>query len=119
MITMIKPRLALCLSLVLIAATSRPALACTVFVVEGQGELVVGRSYDWSFGEGMAVVNKRGQKKTALEYWGERGSDRLASWTSRYGSVTFTQYGRDIAFAGINEAGLSVHEQWLDEASYP
>lgn len=92
--------------------------ACSVFCIDTCGLLVTGRSYDWSFGEGLVIVNKRGQLKTALTYWSE-SRDNLASWTSKYGSITFVQYGRDIAFDGMNEAGLVVSELWLEESVYP
>ena len=42
-------------------------------------------------GDGLLVVNQRGMVRTALVGPG----DRAAKWTSRYGSVTFNQYGRD------------------------
>jgi penicillin V acylase-like amidase (Ntn superfamily) len=100
------------------AASAQYAAACSVFCADGGGQLFVGRGYDWRFDEGMIVVNKRGQAKTAFVYAGE-GRDGLASWTSRYGSVSFVQYGRENAFAGMNEAGLTAHEQWLDGSKYP
>ena len=31
-----------------------------------------------------------------------------ASWVSKYGSVTFNQYGRELPTGGMNEAGLVV-----------
>jgi choloylglycine hydrolase len=92
--------------------------ACTVFCIDSEGMLVTGRSYDWSFGEGYIMINKRGQFKTAFTYW-EENKNNLASWTSKYGSVTFVQYGREIAFDGMNEAGLVVSELWLEESVYP
>jgi choloylglycine hydrolase len=92
--------------------------ACSVFCIDKNGVLVTGRSYDWSFGDGYIIVNKRGQFKTAFRYW-EESSNNLAAWTSKYGSITFVQYGREIAFDGMNEAGLVVSELWLEETVYP
>jgi penicillin V acylase-like amidase (Ntn superfamily) len=92
--------------------------ACSVFCIDKNGKLVIGRSYDWDFGEGLIIVNKRNQLKTAFTYWNE-DRNNLASWTSKYGSITFVQYGRDIAFDGMNEAGLFVCELWLEETRYP
>jgi choloylglycine hydrolase len=40
-------------------------------------------------------------------------------WTSRYGSVTFNQYGREFPSGGINERGLVVELMWLDATEYP
>lgn len=75
---------ALAIGLCLLLATlflQSACLACTVFCLEADGGLVVGRSYDWGFG-GMVVVNKRNQTKTALVYWGESRKN-LARWTSK------------------------------------
>jgi penicillin V acylase-like amidase (Ntn superfamily) len=33
---------------------------------------------------------------------------RPAVWTSKFGSVTFNQYGREMPFGGMNEAGLVI-----------
>ena len=94
------------------------ARACSVFCIDKGNELVVGRNYDWGFKEGLIILNKRNHQKTAFFYWGENSSN-LATWTSRYGSITFNQYGRDIAFSGMNETGLVVSELWLNETRYP
>jgi penicillin V acylase-like amidase (Ntn superfamily) len=59
------------------------------------------------------VVNKRGVARTA------DGGDRPARWTSRFGSVTFNQYGRDFPSGGMNEAGLVIELMWLDGSRYP
>jgi penicillin V acylase-like amidase (Ntn superfamily) len=94
------------------------ATACSVFCVERGGEVIVARNQDWPFDEGILVVNKRGHAKSALAYRGE-STENLATWTARYGSITLVQYGRDVDFAGVNEAGLVVHQQWLDGTRYP
>jgi penicillin V acylase-like amidase (Ntn superfamily) len=108
----------LLLALLIVLISPSSGLACSVFCIDRDNQLVVGRSYDWSFGEGMVVVNKRHQLKTAFRYWSESASG-LAQWTSKYGSITFVQYGREIAFDGMNEAGLTVHELWLEQSRYP
>ncbi len=92
-----------------------PALdACTTFCLR-QGRPVFGKNYDWSVGDGLLVVNKRGVAKTAMAAPGQRP----ASWASKYGSVTFNQYGREFPHGGMNEAGLVVELMWLDAARYP
>ncbi len=91
---------------------------CTVFCLENADNLIVGRNYDWNFGGGMLVINKKDQVKTAFAYSGEgKSTNNLARWTSKYGSITFG-YGREIAFSGINEAGLTVDVLWLDQTQY-
>jgi penicillin V acylase-like amidase (Ntn superfamily) len=90
-----------------------PAAACTTFCLRGGGRVVFGKNYDWNVGSGMLVVNQRGVARTA-----DVPGDRPASWTARFGSVTFNQYGRDFPNGGMNEAGLVVELMWLEEARY-
>jgi penicillin V acylase-like amidase (Ntn superfamily) len=93
----------------------REAAGCTTFCLRGGSGAVFGRNYDWNIGHGLVVVNKRGVEKTALLPPGERP----ARWTSRFGSLTFNQYGREFPTGGMNEAGLVVEVMWLDETRYP
>lgn len=99
----------------LAALLAHPAVACTTFCFRSPGGVVFGKNYDWSIGYGLVVVNKRGVAKTAaLE-----ATDRPASWTAKYGSVTFNQFGRDTPNGGMNEAGLIVELMWLEDTKYP
>ncbi len=41
------------------------------------------------------------------------------SWVSRYGSITFNQYGREMPSGGMNEMGLVVELMWLNDTEYP
>ena len=41
------------------------------------------------------------------------------SWVSKYGSITFNQYGKEFPTGGMNEKGLVVELMWLDETQYP
>ena len=90
-------------------------LACTTFCLERDGRIVFGKNYDFGIGYGMLVVNKRGVVKSSLV----TPPDRPARWTSRYGSLTFNQFGREFPSGGMNEAGLVVELMWLDAAKYP
>lgn len=92
-----------------------PASACTTFCLRDGGRIVFGKNYDWSVGDGMLVVNKRGVARKA----DAEGDPRPASWVSRYGSVTFNQYGRDFPSGGINEKGLTIELMWLEGSRYP
>src|SRR5438309_5840940 len=65
--------------------------ACTTFCLVGKGEVLFGRNYDWTIGDALLLVNKRGVAKTATII----DSDNGAKWVSKYGSVTFNQYGRE------------------------
>src|SRR6186713_884088 len=101
-------------SLLLIAAVSgRDVSACTTFCYADGGTLVFGRNYDWNIGDGMVFTNKRGVYKQALV------DPTPARWTSKYGSITFNQYGREFPTGGMNEKGLVVELMWLDETKYP
>lgn len=42
-----------------------------------------------------------------------------ARWTSKYGSITFNQYGREFPTGGMNEKGLVVDLMWLEGTRYP
>jgi len=86
---------------------------CTAFLLKTETELVFGKNYDFSIGYGIVFVNKRGVEKTAFT------SSSPAKWISKYGSVTFNQYGREFPSDGMNEAGLVVELMWLDETVFP
>ncbi len=42
-----------------------------------------------------------------------------AQWTSKYGSVTFNQYGCELAHGGMNEVGLVIEAMALYDTIYP
>lgn len=96
------------------AGLAAPANACTTFCMRDEGRILFGKNYDWNVGDGLLVVNQRGVARTA-----DVPKDRPASWVSRYGSVTFNQYGRDFPSGGMNEAGLVIELMWLDGSRYP
>jgi len=91
-----------------------PAQACTTFCMRDEGRILFGKNYDWNVGDGMLVVNQRGLARKA-----DIPGDKPASWTSRYGSVTFNQYGRDFPSGGMNEAGLVIELMWMEGSRYP
>lgn len=92
------------------------SLACTTFsFVQDRGTFVA-KSYDWGQEQGYVHVNKRGVSKRAMEVF---PTDQPMEWQSRYGSVTFNQYGRELPNAGINEAGLIVEVMELQGSSFP
>ncbi len=103
----------LLLSALLLAPAAFP---CTAFELGSSEHRVMGKSYDWSFGDGQLVVNARGVVKRGV---GLVPGDAPASWTSRFGSVTFNQYGRELPNGGLNEAGLALEVLWLNESQYP
>jgi penicillin V acylase-like amidase (Ntn superfamily) len=108
LVTMFALLFALCL-----AAGKAPA--CTTFCLRGPGEVLFGRNYDFTIGDALIFVNKRGLSKTATD--GDSGNP--AKWVAKYGSVTFNQFGRENPTGGMNEMGLVVEQMWLDETEYP
>jgi len=90
------------------------ASACTTFCICDGNRLVFGQNYDWYVAEGVVLVNKRGVARAAYA-----PGDRSLTWTSRHGSVTFNQYGRDQPTGGMNEAGLVVALMWVNGTGYP
>lgn len=90
--------------------------ACTTFCLRKGDRAVFGKNYDWMVPDGLVMINKRGVAKvSAIEP--EQG--RPAKWTSRFGSLTFNQYGREFPSGGMNEAGLAIELMWLDDTQYP
>lgn len=99
-----------------VAALTNRSDACTTFSLSQTDEKIFGKSYDWHQSMGMVVVNKRNVSKVAfspLPSW------TGAEWVSKYGSVTFNQYGREFPNGGINEMGLTVEVMVLNETWYP
>ena len=101
--------------LLLVCIFINHSFACTTFCLKHNGEVLFGKNYDWSIGDGLIFVNKRSVGKTATS----EDSPNPAKWISKYGSVTFNQYGRENPSGGMNEAGLVIELMWLDEAQYP
>jgi choloylglycine hydrolase len=90
------------------------APACTAFLQEGV--LLAGKNLDWSLDEGLLIVSKKGVSKRAMVL---DPREKTAQWVSRYGSVTFNQYGREMPTGGMNEVGLVVESLWLDNSRNP
>ena len=87
--------------------------ACTTFCLKNKSEVLFGKNYDWMIGDGLIFVNKRGVSKISSE------DGNPAKWVSKYGSVTFNQYGWESPSGGMNEAGLVIELMWLDDTQYP
>jgi penicillin V acylase-like amidase (Ntn superfamily) len=103
----------LSIAMLLGTASLEAAHACTTFCMSDGKSVVFGRNYDFEFGDGMLLVNKRGMNKFGS------ARENPAHWISKYGSVTFNQYGRDAPQGGVNEKGLVVELMWLDATKYP
>ena len=88
--------------------------ACTTFFISKNGQLAFGRNYDWITDAGYITKNNRGLLKTSFK--NPEGS--TIKWVSRYGSLTFNQYGKEFPTGGMNEKGLVVELMWLDGSQY-
>ncbi len=87
---------------------------CSIFCFgDADDGQFVARNYDWNSGEGLIVINKRSIAKQALSF------DNPVKWKSKYGSISFCQYGREFPCDGMNEAGLMISVLWLAESHYP
>jgi penicillin V acylase-like amidase (Ntn superfamily) len=98
------------LAVLAVAPSARP---CTAFLQDG---LLMGRNLDWDNDQGLLLVNKKGVSKRAMLM---NPQEKAAAWTSKYGSLTFNQYGREMPTGGMNEAGLVVETLWLDSTRHP
>lgn len=100
---------------VLFLFTAHSIYACTTFFLKKNGQYIFGRNYDWITGVGVIHTNLRGVVKTSFL---SNANDSL-QWVSKYGSITFNQYGKEFPTGGMNEKGLVVELMWLDETEYP
>lgn len=92
------------------------AVSCTTFAIPGTHEGIVANNLDWIRSHGLAIVNARNIKKTALLL--PDSTSIRAEWTSKYGSLTFNQVSREFPIAGMNEKGLVVENMWLDTSVF-
>lgn len=108
----------LIISLLIFLAHINPYLdACTTFCLKYGKNLVFGRNYDWSIGHGFVMVNKRNLVKRAFNFFDP--SAKPVEWISKYGSITFNQYGKEYPMGGMNEVGLVVEVMWLNSTQFP
>ena len=89
------------------------SIACSAFYFNGENKIFA-KNFDWGFGQGYLIKNIRGQQKYA---YGFRGNN-VAGWTSKFGSITFNQNGKEFPYGGINEKGLVVEQLWLGNTEY-
>jgi penicillin V acylase-like amidase (Ntn superfamily) len=90
--------------------------ACTSFCLNNGDHCVFGANQDNLIAAGLLFVNKRHVLKTA---WDPSTSGEYARWISKYGSVTFVHAGYQLAWAGMNEAGLMISTMALGVTENP
>ena len=93
--------------------------ACSAFLLTGKNYNVVGFNENWKTMPGMIVVNKRDVVKRNISWQNLTTNDTQASasWTSKYGSVTFNLLGYEFPCYGVNEKGLFLVELYLEETN--
>lgn len=105
------------------ACLAASALACSTFAVYSPEGTLFGRNTDGEMAIiGHLLVNKRGIEKRSVPWvfaGPASGEEDSVLWVSRYGSVTFTHFGREFPDGGVNEAGLIVEEMTLGGTVYP
>jgi len=88
--------------------------SCASFKYVTNDQVFAAKNFDWYSGSGYVIKNNRSQSKcTYLNYDGLN-----TCWTSKYGSITFNQNGKEFPYGGINEQGLVVEMLWLKETIY-
>lgn len=98
--------------------------ACSTFKLQKGAELLYGHNLNQPgmTVPGMIFINKRGVFKTGRSFSEMFSRERLnpsgLSWISRYGSITFSAFGRDFPDGGISEAGIYIWEM-NDDTAYP
>ncbi len=90
------------------------AFSCSTIAIPKSPEKWVLKSYDWHQPHGTIFINPKGLKKRGFHL----KDIKRPSWTSKFGSLTFNQHGRELPLGGINEAGLVVEIMWLNESKY-
>ena len=113
----IKPGIVFVLSILVACSVAPNSHSCTAFSIKKGNTIFYGENYDFHVKEGLVVVNKRGVKK-APQVFGA-GDQKIASWISKYGSVTFNTLGREYFHGGMNSKGLFVTGLILKGSQYP
>jgi choloylglycine hydrolase len=101
------------LTILLIFSLNYQISACSAFFCNTDNKLLA-KNFDWHSGEGYLIKNLKGQVKYS---YGFRNSN-VAKWTSKYGSITFNQIGKEFPYGGINEKGLVIEQLWLSNSQY-
>jgi penicillin V acylase-like amidase (Ntn superfamily) len=84
-------------------AVARTAWPCSSLVLLKGKSVFFGTNYDNLFAPGQIFLNRRNVLKAG---WQTGTTGRAANWTSRFGSVTISCAGYQLAWGGMNEAGL-------------
>lgn len=101
--------------------------ACSTIKLQHGPDLLYGHNLNNNGSDvpGLVFINKRGVFKTGRS-WSElinkaQSNASTVAWISRYGSVSFNTFGKDLPDGGMNEAGIYIWEMGLSnsEVIYP
>ncbi|MDD4613954.1 MAG: linear amide C-N hydrolase [Caldisericia bacterium] len=84
--------------------TSSTAYADTAIHLQNATDMVTGFTFDSSLEKGLIYCNPKGLQKQSMTF----DANLSMEWISRYGSITFNQWGQDLPYAGMNEKGLCI-----------
>jgi len=76
---------------------------CSAFVSE-TNKIILGKNLDWEFGNGLIIFNPKHQAKKSIV------GKKPLNWESKFSSITFNQFGKNLPLGGMNEAGLVIEE---------
>lgn len=88
---------------------------CTSFSLSDSRHHFFGKNYDFPIGNAHVSINKRNLVKVSLPL----NDEKRVAWVSKFGSITFNQFGKEMPSGGMNEAGLVIELMALDKPEYP
>jgi len=88
---------------------------CTTIVFNTSNGPLMANNEDIFLATGMLFSNQRGIAKQALIF----PPEQPLTWVSRFGSLVFSQCGKEFPSGGMNEAGLVIEQMTLPETQYP
>ncbi len=103
------------LTFLIIALFFNDTNACVTFIINTNDSLVFGWNYEFDCGSGFIIDNKKGLIKTSFVSTDEKP----VKWVSKYGSITFNQWGKEFPSGGINEMGLVAVQTMFVKTQYP
>lgn len=86
---------------------------CTSIKLKNSQSIILAQNYDFYYGHGAVFSNQRWISKAALsdsltKEGYETGVHTSAVWVSKFGSITFNQFAKELPICGINEKGLAI-----------
>lgn len=98
------------ISLLNFSNLSGQSFNCSAFVINSD-KIYLGKNFDWELGNGIIVFNPANElKKSCIS--GKK-------WRSKFSSITFNHFGKNMPLGGMNEAGLVIEELSTWPCEYP